>query len=204
MNSNAIREKFGDDYIADERTFILGIDQRFTAHFAERFRNLRVLETCTGAGFTTMSLARTAQHVFTVEIDRSHQEQAISNITKAGLLNQVSFIHGSILDRGLFENLPFVDGAFLDPDWAATGADHVYRFIHSNTRPPSDVLLDKIFEITDNVAIVLAPYIDVQEFKNLPGHECERLYLGESHELFCLYFGRLMKTIGESEFRLSI
>ena len=69
---NIIREKFGDDYMADERTFIMGIDQRFTKHFAERFIGFYVLETCTGAGFTTLSLARTAKHVFTVEIDRTN------------------------------------------------------------------------------------------------------------------------------------
>jgi hypothetical protein len=37
MNSNAIREKFGGDYIADERTFTMGIDQRFTSHLAARW-----------------------------------------------------------------------------------------------------------------------------------------------------------------------
>ena len=56
MNKNPIRDKFGDDYFTNERTFIMGIDRRFTAHFAERFRNLRVLETCTGAGFSSISL----------------------------------------------------------------------------------------------------------------------------------------------------
>lgn len=204
MNPNAIREKFGDDYIADERTFIMGIDQRFTAHFAERFRGHNVLETCTGAGFTTISLAKTAKHVFTVEIDQSHQEQAIRNVKKAGLLSHVSFIHGSILDQGLLDSLPAMDSAFIDPDWAVTGPDHVYRFIHSNTQPPADTLLNKIFEITENAAIVLPPFLDVKEFSSLPEHEREKLYLGESHELFCLYFGKLIRPIGETEFRVSI
>ena len=101
MNLKAIREKFGDDYIADERTFIMGIDLRFTSHFAERFEGLSVLETCTGAGFTTISLARRARYVVTVEIDRSHQKQAIRNIEKAKLSFRVSFIHGDILDQRL-------------------------------------------------------------------------------------------------------
>jgi hypothetical protein len=57
INPNAIKEKFGDDYMADERTFIMGIDQRFTKYFAMRFIGLNVLETSTGAGFTTLSLA---------------------------------------------------------------------------------------------------------------------------------------------------
>jgi SAM-dependent methyltransferase len=202
MNPNAIREKFGDDYTADERTFKMGIDQRFAAHFAERFRDHYVLETCTGAGFTAISLAKTAKHVYTVEINKSHQEQAIRNVKKAGLLSHVSFIYGSILDPGLLEHLPAVDSAFLDPDWADTGPDHVYRFIHSNTQPPADALLNKIFEITKNAAIVLPPFLDVKEFSNLPEHEREKLYLGESLEIFCLYFGKLIQSIGETEFRV--
>jgi 16S rRNA G966 N2-methylase RsmD len=202
MHPNSIRDKFGGDYIADERTFKMGIDQRFTVHFAERFKDLRVLETCTGAGFSTISLARTAKHVFTVEIDKSHQQQAISNVEKAGLSTRVTFILGSILDQSILQKLPSVDAAFIDPDWASTGSDHVYRFIRSNTKPPADMVLSTIFEKTKNVAIVLPPRIEVQEFDNLPEHERQKLYLGESHELFCLYFGKLIKSIGETEFRV--
>ena len=202
MDPNSIREKFGGDYIADERTFKMGIDQRFTTHFAERFRDLRVLETCTGAGFSTISLAMTAKHVFTVEIDKSHQQQAISNIEKAGLSNRVTFILGDILDESILRKLPSIDAAFIDPDWASTGPDHVYRFIRSNTKPPADVVLNKIFEKTENVAIVLPPLIEVQEFDTLPEHERQKLYLGQSHELFCLYFSKLIKSVGETEFRV--
>lgn len=204
MNPDAIREKFGNDYVADERTFIMGIDQRFTAHIAERFEGFNVLETCTGAGFTTISIARTANHVFTVEIDKSIQKQAIINVEKAGLLSHVSFIQGDILDQGLLDNLVSVDAAFIDPDWAVTGPDHAYRFIHSNTLPPADTVLKKIFELTENVAIVLPPLIEVQEFDKIPEHEREKLHLGDSHELFCLYFGRLIKSIGETEFHVII
>jgi hypothetical protein len=71
MDQESIRQKFGDDYFVDERTFIMGIDQRFTTHFAKRFVNLNVLETCTAVGFKTISLAKTAMHAFTVEIEQS-------------------------------------------------------------------------------------------------------------------------------------
>ena len=204
MNPHAIREKFGGDYIADEGTFIMGIDQRFTAHFAERFRDLRVLETCTGGGFSTISLAGSATHVLTVEIDPCHQEQAIKNVEKAGLSNRVTFLSGNILDPRLLKKLPSVEAAFIDPDWAATGPDHTYRFNRSNTRPPADTLLKKIFEITENVAIVLPPFIDVREFDRLPEHEREKLFLGDNHELFCLYFSDLIRSIGETEFHVPI
>ena len=203
MHSDAIRKKFGDDYIADERTFVMGIDQRFTTHFAERFKDLCVLETCTGGGFSTISLAMAAKHVFTVEIDPSHQAQAVRNVEKAGLSSRVTFLNGNILNAGLLKKLPQVDAAFLDPDWAVTGPDHTYRFMPSNTQPPADSLLKAIFEITENVAMVLPPLIDPHEFDGLPGHERERLYLGDSQELFCLYFGSLMKCSNETEYHVS-
>jgi RNA cap guanine-N2 methyltransferase len=204
MNPSEIRKKFGDDYLVDEYTFIMGIDQRFTEHFAERFNGLKVLETCTGAGFTTISLARAAKHVFTVEVDQSRQEKAIRNIQKAGLSSKVSFIYGSILDPDLLNGLSSVDAVFIDPDWAVTGPDHIYRFLQSNTQPPADTVLRDMLEITENVAIVLPPLIDIQEFDNLPRHEREKLYLGESHELFCLYFGKLKKLVGVTEFHVKI
>ena len=200
LNPNAIREKFGDYYIADERTFIMGIDQRLTKHFAERFTGLNTLETCTGAGFTTISLARTAKHVITVEIDGSIQKKAISNIKKAGLSAKVSFLLGSILEMETIKKIPKVDAVFIDPDWAVTGPDHIYRFQQSNTQPPADLVLRSMLKITDNVAIVLPPLISVEEFEGLPKHELEKIYLGESHELFCLYFGDLVRLLGQTEF----
>ena len=101
MDMKSIRKKFGDDYVADDYTFAMGIDHRFTTHIAERFKGRRVLETCTGAGFTTIALARVAEHVTTVEIDPSHQAQARKNVARAGLSDNVDFISGDTLDEAL-------------------------------------------------------------------------------------------------------
>ena len=204
MNFTAIREKFGDDYWADDYTFIMGIDQRFTDHFAESFNGLNVLESCTGGGFTNISLARKAKHVFTVEVDKFRQGKAIENIQKAGLSSNVSFIYGSILDPEILTKIPKIEAAFIDPDWAVSGPDHVYRFIQSNTKPPADIVLRIMLELTENVAIVLPPFIDIKEFDDLQEHEREKLYLGDSHELFCLYFGTLKRTVGETEFHVKM
>ena len=162
------------------------------------------METCTGAGFTTLSLARTAKHVFTVEIDEANQKKAIYNIKKAGLSLNVTFILGDILEPKTLKEISKVDAVFVDPDWAVTGPDHEYRFQQSNTQPPADVVLENMLKITDNVAIVLPPFIKVEEFEVLPKHEREKLYLGENHELYCLYFGKLRKFIGKSEFRIEL
>lgn len=202
MDSDAIRAKFGDDYVANERTFLMGIDRRLTVRMAERFRNRRVLETCTGAGFTTIALARVAAHVITVEIDPVHLAQARQNLEKAGLLHRVAFVLADILDERIWNGLPPVDAAFLDPDWAVTGPDHVHRFVRSSTRPPADALLDRILRATRNVAIVLPPRLDIHEFDALPVHERQKLCLGESHELYCLYFGDLAVSLGETELRV--
>jgi len=202
MNQKDILDKFGDRYIADENTFKMGIHQGFTSHFAERFRHRNVLETCTGAGFTTMALAKTAKTVVTVEVDRTHMEQAVSNVERAGVSWKVHFIHGSILDPELIQSHPPFDAAFLDPYWAVSGPDHIYRFVNSNTRPPADTLLNEVFKLTRNVALVLPPFLDVSELADLPEHELEKLHLKSSHELYCLYFGDFMIEAGETEFHL--
>lgn len=202
MDATLIRTKFGDDYSADERAYLMGIDQRLTAHFARRLRGMCVLETCTGAGFTTIALARTARHVFTVEIDPLIQDKAVRNVAKAGLADNVTFISGSILDSNVLENIPSIDAAFMDPDWAITGPDHVHRFLHSTMRPPADVAFHAIFDRTPNIALVLPPSIDVRELEHLPKHERQQLYLDDSFELLCLYFGELAGPRPVTEYRV--
>lgn len=196
-----IRAKFGDDYVATDDTFRLGIDTRFTRHFAARFVGRVVLETCTGAGFTTIALAGSAAHVLTVEIEPAHLLQARSNVERAGLLNKVTFVTGDVLAEGFLEGCPPFDSAFLDPDWAVSGPGHVYRFRNSNMRPPADSLLRSVLARTHDVAIVLPPLLDTRELADLPPHEREMLVLGDAHELYCLYFGKLARTHGPTEWR---
>ena len=112
----SIIQKFGGDFVADERTFVMGIDIRFTTHFAERLRNRVVLEACTGAGFSTMALPRTARHVFTVELDPVCQAQASANLRRSGLSERVTLVQGDVMEVELLE----VNAAFLDPDWPVT------------------------------------------------------------------------------------
>ncbi len=200
MLKREIRKKFGNDFTADSKTFMMGIDKRFTVHMAERFRERNVLETCTGAGFTTIALAQVAAHVTTIEIEASHMAQAQHNLAKAGMQNKVTFISGNVLDEGVLDTLPFIDAAFMDPDWAVSGPDHVFRFLNSDTRPPADQLLERIQRITENIALVLPPRVDTQELSGLAAHERESLYMNGTHELFCLYFGSLARTRGESSF----
>jgi hypothetical protein len=50
--------------------------------------------------------------------------------------------------------------------------------------------------------MILPPFIGVQEFVGLPIHELEKLYLDDSHELYCLYFGKLKRVVGKTVYRL--
>src|SRR5512134_2420519 len=166
---------------------------------AERFAGMRVLETCTGAGFTTIALAEVAVHVTTVEIDPERQAQARLNVQRAQLLARVDFILGDAMSDQVLDLAAATDAAFLDPDWAVTGPQHVYRFRHSNMRPPADALLAKVRRRTANVALVLPPEIERQELAGLPEHERQSLYLEGQHALYCLYFGALMRRPAASE-----
>jgi hypothetical protein len=202
VNSDQIKNKFGGYYIADELTYKMGIDIRFSDHLAKRFHNLTVLETCTGGGFSTLSLARYARHVYTVEIDKSRVQDARKNIKIAGIEKKVTFINGDVLSIYSRKAIPTIDAAFLDPDWADTGENYIYKFINSNTEPPSDILLKTILSITPNVTLVQPPFIKPEEFDLLPPHELERLFLTGRHELFCLHFGKIAKLIGKSEYKI--
>lgn len=202
MHYKKILDKFGGDFVADERTYTMGIDLRFASHFAGRFRGKMVLETCTGGGFTTMALARTALRVITVDIDSAVQEQAKTNVARSGLLERVEFVNGDIMNPEFLERLPKFDTAFLDPDWAVTGPGHVYRFRNSNTRPPADELLKRIISKTPDIALILPPLLSEEEFNGLPVHERECLFLDGNHELYCLYFGSLIWVRGKTEFRV--
>ena len=202
MDKDMIFNKFGEYYFADDMTFLMGIDIRFADHLAFRMKDRIVLETCTGGGFTTIALANYANHVYTVEIDSLRIKDAERNAEIAGVENKITFINNDILSKEIDKAIPDIDAAFLDPDWAVSGPDHEYRFRNSNTRPPSDLLLNLIFLKTENVTLIQPPFIDPGEFKHLPPHECEKLYLNGQHELFCLHFGDLANIIGDSEHRV--
>ncbi len=199
MDDEAVIVKFGDRYVADRRTFKMGIDRRITARIAERFRGRHVLETCTGGGFSTIALAREARRVATIEIDRNTQDQARRNIAMAGLAPRVDFILGDALDERLLLGIPGIDATFLDPDWADTGLDHVYRFKNSNTRPPADRLLESVFHVTRNAALIMPPLVSEAEFRGLPIFELQRIFLDGRHALCCLFFGELAECSGETE-----
>ncbi|MGB5530856.1 MAG: methyltransferase domain-containing protein, partial [Ignavibacteriaceae bacterium] len=164
------------------------------------FKGREVLETCSGGGFTTISLAKYAKHVYSVEIDRSRIETAKKNSQTAGLANKISFINGDVTTTKILELIPNIDAAFIDPDWAITGDNHIFRFLNSNTRPPSDKLLELICGKTLNITLIQPPYIDKAEFKKLPTHEFEILYLKDKPELYCLHFGELALLKGDSRF----
>jgi SAM-dependent methyltransferase len=202
MNQDAIRKKFGDDFLASPRTFRMGIDLRFTTAIAERFFGRTVLETCTGGGFTTIALARTAAHVITIEIDPDVGAQAKLNVQKAGLLEKVTFLDGDAMSGSLLAQCSPFDAAFLDPDWAVKSHRHVYRFRNSNTEPPADELFEKIHAFTPNLALVLPPLVKTTELEGLPPHERQSLFLDGSHELYCLFFGDLAEAPGATEYRV--
>jgi len=202
MDKDAIRAKFGGDYDASDLTFKMGIDARFADHIADRFKGKVVLETCTGGGFTTIALARKAAHLFTVEIDPERQREAKRNAAIAGVAANITFIRSDIFDIDILSLGRKIDAALVDPDWADTGGDHVYRFLDSTTRPPSDWLLDYLADYTENITLLQPPFIDEREFHNLLPHELERLCLSGNHELYCLHFGNLLRTVGNTEFRI--
>lgn len=183
--------KFGDAFAATERTFRLGIDRRITKAVATRFRNHRVFESCTGAGFSTISLAEQAESVVTFEIDAETQAQAIANIERSGLTDKVNFVLGDCMSPTALKQYENFTAAFLDPDWAVTGPDHIIRFRNSNMEPPADKLVNFVFEFCSNVALIMPIDIPKSEFAGLPNFELAEIFLSGEKVLHCLFFGAL-------------
>jgi len=202
MEKEKIIEKFGKNFIVDDYSFIMGIDVRFTDYLAKRFKNRIVLETCSGAGFTTISLAKYAKHVYSIEINYTRLEMAKKNSQIAGYDKKVTFVNGDVTAIEVLDSLPNIDSAFIDPDWAVSGDNHFFRFDNSNTKPPSDKLFNLIRKMTPNITLVQPPYINKEEFMTLPSHECEHLYLNGTHALYCLHFGDLAEQYGDSKFNV--
>ena len=76
-------------------TYKLGIHIRFTEHLASRFKSFNVLETCTGGGFTSISLAHYANHVYSFEIDEARMKDAYENAKIAGVDHKITFTNES-------------------------------------------------------------------------------------------------------------
>jgi SAM-dependent methyltransferase len=178
-------DKLNDKYLVNEETLLYGITPRLGSHIAERFKNLTVLETCGGAGFLTIELARIANKVITVDINQEHQTQAKHNIVSAGIGKNVLFITGNILNEDVLMIANDFDAAILDPVWNDR--------IISNMSPPADHLFQLIYKRTKNIALILPP--ETEAFLGqFPSHELEKLYLDGELSLLCLYFGNLAKS----------
>lgn len=201
MKNEKIINKFGQEFIVDDDTFRLGIDIKFSDHLAKRFINKIVLETCAGGGFTTISLAKYAKHVYSFEIDKKRIEDAEKNCIKAGVSSKVSFINRSIFEIEMIKKYKgIIEAAFIDPDWDNLKEEYQYRFENSMTKPASDELLTFIFNITKNVTLIQPPFIDKKEFKNLPQHEFEELIIENEKALYCLHFGDLIIKKEDSKY----
>jgi predicted O-methyltransferase YrrM len=93
----------------------------------------RVLEVGTLGGYSTIWLARAAEHVTTLELDPRHAEVARANLVAAGVTN-VDVLVGPAL-----ETLPTltepVDFAFIDADKANNPryVEHALRLSHPGT-----------------------------------------------------------------------
>ena len=74
----------------------------------------------------------------------------------------------------------------------------------SNTQSPVDEILHKMLEISKNAAILLPPFINTNELKHLPEHECESLYINKNHAHYGLFFANLSDTSNETKYCVNI
>src|SRR3989344_5170636 len=132
MQKSEVINKFGDDFLVDEETFIMGVHHLFANRIALKFQGYKiVLDTCCGAGFMAIALAKIVDRVISFDINLEHLSQAKTNAKIAGVAGKIDFIDADILDKNSFTLFQEIDGAFLDPDWAKPGDEkgkHTSKF----------------------------------------------------------------------------
>jgi 16S rRNA G966 N2-methylase RsmD len=185
--------KLGKNYNFNDNTLLYGITPRLGQHLAERFKEMCVLETCTGAGFLTIELAKVAKKVITVDISQEALDQAQYNATVENVESKITFLQGNILNQNILDKIPAVDGAILDPVW-----NHQDLNL-TQMSPPAYLLYETIKRRTENIALILPPNTDEKSLERFPEYEQEILYLDGMPALMCLYFGHL-KRCKKSEF----
>ena len=195
MTPTKILEKFGGNYIATQDTFHMGINHKLGAEIAQRFYGTEtVLDTCTGAGFMTIALARIAKHVVSVDINPEHLEMTRKNSEIAGLKN-ISYILGDITDPKIIEKVGKVDSAFLDPDWAKPGdSKEIHVQDIEGMVPNGRILFELIHKITPNIAFRLPKEIDIPALTSLPSHEIVASKIDGKIKFFTAYFGSLKRN----------
>lgn len=174
-------------------TLLYGITPRLGRHLAERFKGMCILETCTGAGFLTIELAKVAKKVITVDISQEALDQAKHNTTVEKVEFKITFLHGDILSQNILDQIPAIDGAILDPVWSHQDLSL------TQMSPPAHLLFETIKMRTQNIALILPPNTDEKCLESFPEREQEILYLDGIPALMCLYFGH-MRLSKKSEF----
>lgn len=201
MDPELVIKKFGDKYQGNADTYHMGIKRALAEPVAKRFIGHKVcLDTCLGAGFMALVLAKQAGKIIGIDSNPEHLNQAKENFKIAGLDN-VEFVLGDVMK--IIDKVEEFDCAFLDPDWAKVGdskEDHVLSL--SEMVPPADLLLDQVFKFTKNVCIRLPKEFDCSKLNYLPEHETEAIYLGNKLRFYCIYFGDLVKNLGNTELRV--
>lgn len=204
MDKEKILKKFGKEYQVDEDTFIMGVHYLLGEHIAQRFNGFNVvLDTCCGAGFMSIALAKYVNQVIAVDVNSKHLVQAENNAKIAGLSSKIKFILGDILNKETLNKIPEIDGAFLDPDWAMPGnlkTTHTPKL--SNMQPPANKLFSVVNKKTRNIALRLPREMNLSELKTFPSHELERFYLDDDFKFFCAYFTQLAEKIENTQFRV--
>ncbi len=204
MDRDSILKKFGQEFVVTDDTYIMGIHRLFGEKLGARFQGLhRVLDACSGAGFTALAIARVVDTVVAVDINPAHIQLARENVCIAGLESKVEFIEGDLTDDTLWDKIGDIDGAQLDPDWAPPGA-HKKMHVSSleEMSPPADVLLRCALSRTENISCRLPKTIELSELDSFPPHEIEKNYLNEKFCFYTVYFGKLIREIGITELRL--
>lgn len=198
--------------IGDEEGLYISNYQKAAEHIAHRlqtfvqsqkshraktvFEDCSVLEVCTGIGITTHFLAQTFPHVISVDKSAARLAYARTNLTSLMSGDNVSLLHGDILDWNVIKRIQkhAIQAVYTDAEFNMTShwSDHTDSI--DLTGPNTRELFHNVrTHFSPNIVMKVPKTIPEWQLRNLAPCEIEHVMPDGLLSFYHVYFGDLIQ-----------
>ncbi len=195
--------------VGDEEGLGLTSYQSASEHTAkrilEKLGTVNVLELCSGVGGTTVFLAKKLEHIYSIDLKPLRIKAAKINAQSFGVANKITFICGDVLDEKLlikFKNNN-IQAVVTDVEWRDDLSNSLLETTPDITKtiPPTPILFEKINRlICPNIIMHMAANTNKEQLQQLCDCEIEEMIFGGVVKFINVYFGKLINSIGTTQF----
>ncbi len=193
---------YSSDIQGDEVSLYISNYVDAAEYLAKRIgkKDKTVVELCCGIGVTLEQLARNFQRAIGVDLDPQILAWCKHNLTKAGVIDNVTLIQGDIGDSELLETIQ-ADVAVYDIPFWDIGISKDVHSSHENPNLKATVEAIRKFITSDIVICVPAHYTYDMAVDDLGKCEYQEIYRPD-HKRSYIYLGSLIQQPGITKLEL--